>query len=284
MVGDKFGDVYSLPLIPALTKKQPEDLSKDEIPVETSLKEVIPREPAANHLTVHSKRNLKALENQKKLGRKVVEKTEPLFEHNLLLGHVSMLTDLCLLTIEGRKYIITADRDEHIRISRGIPQSHIIEGYCFGHTEFVSRICAPATSNTASLLISGGGGDELFAWDLPSGTMIQKTNLKIHVEKVMSEIESRGEPDEAGKIVVSGIYHVSYNDTDGQSFAVTCEGYVFIVSYWKLTANVTQCSRDLLLFLERRRKDVVTHPDSETRWQPSGPNVLQLALLPHCLH
>lgn len=54
------------------------------------------------------------------------------FEHKLLLGHVSMLTDIALVVLNGRNYIITADRDEHIRISRGIPQSHIIEGFCLG--------------------------------------------------------------------------------------------------------------------------------------------------------
>jgi len=48
----------------------------------------------------------------------------------LVLGHTSLLTSFTLS--EDERYIITADRDEHIRIS-WYPQSYCIEGYCLGH-------------------------------------------------------------------------------------------------------------------------------------------------------
>ncbi|CAH1762077.1 8658_t:CDS:2 [Entrophospora sp. SA101] len=56
---------------------------------------------------------------------------------DLLLGHVSMVTDMILTP--NNKFIITADRDEHIRVSR-FPKGHNIESYCLGHTQFLSKL------------------------------------------------------------------------------------------------------------------------------------------------
>jgi len=52
----------------------------------------------------------------------------------LLLGHASLLTAMALTQDEN--YIITADRDEHIRVSH-YPDGHSIERFCLGHTKCV---------------------------------------------------------------------------------------------------------------------------------------------------
>ena len=54
----------------------------------------------------------------------------------LILGHTSLLTTF-LLTLD-EKYIITADRDEHIRVS-WYPQGYNIEMYCLGHQKCVAK-------------------------------------------------------------------------------------------------------------------------------------------------
>ncbi|KAK3310570.1 uncharacterized protein B0T15DRAFT_42422 [Chaetomium strumarium] len=204
---DKFGDVYALPLIPApsfssssstaTTTTTPQPLSRSATPA-------LPPKPQANELTVHTKRNLRALENQKiSLNRKAQQQqqqqesqqTQPQFEHTLLLGHVSMLTAICVGTERvaadrEREYIITADRDEHIRVSRGMPQAHVIEGFCLGHEEFVSRLCV-GPGGRREILVSGGGDDDLFVWDWAKGRLLGRAGVLEHVKGVIGESVSK---------------------------------------------------------------------------------------------
>nr|POF25983.1 trna (guanine-n(7)-)-methyltransferase non-catalytic subunit trm82 [Quercus suber] len=211
LCGDKFGDVYSLPLFGQADDREHvlNSTHSNEVLVETAFK------PQATNLTVHTKRNRKALEAQMKQKNRTPKSKEPLkFEHELLLGHVSMLTDLAFVTHtvneKRRRYIITADRDEHIRFSRAPPQAHIIEGYCLGHTEFVSKICP--VPNT-ELLVSGGGDDWLGVWHWPSFSLRRKLNLK----DVIGQFTSK-------PVAISGIWAVS-EATDGgdTTILVACE-------------------------------------------------------------
>jgi tRNA (guanine-N(7)-)-methyltransferase subunit TRM82 len=173
LCGDKFGDVYSLPLIPSENLEDPRRSSIQPKPFQ----------PAASTLTVHTKRNLQSLKQQLEQSAKPTEeKLAPAFEHKLLLGHVSILTDLAFVSLASdsspnsvKGYILSADRDEHIRVSRGPPQAHIIETYCLGHTSFISRICVPSLQ--PRLLISGGGDNYLLVWDWREGRVLQTVSL-----------------------------------------------------------------------------------------------------------
>lgn len=220
ITADKFGDVYSLPLLipDRIGDAQPISGTRDPRNGEGR-----PFTPAASDLTVHSQRNLKALQNQKKQTNTPSEKSGPTFEHELLLGHVSMLTDVALTSLGGRNYIITADRDEHIRISRGIPQAHIVEGFCLGHTEFVSRLCIPVMK--PEILISGGGDGELYVWQWATGDIISKSDLRGPMEVARSAFN--GQPKDEGlhetKIAVSGITHIGLISEEN-AVVVICEG------------------------------------------------------------
>ncbi|KAK1055549.1 tRNA (guanine-N(7)-)-methyltransferase non-catalytic subunit trm82 [Friedmanniomyces endolithicus] len=217
--GDKFGDVYSLPLLPeAALEPGAEPAVATQTTPEVEGKQAF--KPSATNLTVHTQRNRKSLEAQ--MAQKAFSaKKEPVkFERKVLLGHVSMLTDVVHATrsIDGteRGYIITADRDEHIRISRGPPQSHIIEGYCLGHKEFVSKLCiVPGTD----LLVSGGGESELYVWDWAALTLkrtisLSDAALSIRVTGVNGLLQpdsndSVRNPSNAKKeIAVSGLWMV----------------------------------------------------------------------------
>jgi tRNA (guanine-N(7)-)-methyltransferase subunit TRM82 len=201
LCADKFGDVYSLPLHPS-ADYQPPEAPAVEPEQETFV-------PAATVLTVHSGRNRKTLEDQLKQLSKGPAPPKDLmkFEHQLLLGHVSMLTDIVNAQVGARSYIITADRDEHIRVSRGVPQAHIIEGFCFGHGAFISKLCM----TQSGLLVSGGGDAELLVWDWQNYKLVEKLPIR---EVALNHLKSRPElglaiEDESFKVAVSGIWDVS---------------------------------------------------------------------------
>lgn len=248
LCADKFGDVYALPLL-GCSYQEPFTAENDAIQGSIHNENAPePFAPAANSLTVHTRRNHEAL-RQQKLVKTTVKKKSPQFEMQLLLGHVSLLTDLVCVSltnktsdkIRRRNYILTSDRDEHIRISRGMPQAHIIEGYCLGHTEFVSKLCVPHWC--PELLISGGGDDYLLAWDWLSGEISKKIDLKGPMDEFRRQLSpqygsvcasldtdkvSKSDEIPEQQIAVSGIWAIGrYNaEIEGSSgdLVVACEG------------------------------------------------------------
>ncbi|KAM4054859.1 tRNA (guanine-N(7)-)-methyltransferase non-catalytic subunit trm82 [Hirsutella rhossiliensis] len=227
---DKFGDVYTLPLLPA-----PQSPSSAALRSSTPNPLAKPAALAANTLVVHSKRNLEALRHQKKQlelrGEKAADavKEGPSFELTLLLGHVSMLTSLALGESEGCRYILSSDRDEHIRVSRYIPQAHVIEGFCLGHKEFVSELVIPPSRG--EVLVSGGGDEELFVWDWKAGKLLSKTSVVSVAQKIAPE---------TAKVAVSGLHSLLYPSESGSLTYILaiCEGIKAIFS-WQLTDHNT---------------------------------------------
>ncbi|EPE29584.1 WD40 repeat-like protein [Glarea lozoyensis ATCC 20868] len=234
---DKFGDVYSLPLIPSLDQD-----AQSATPIAER-----PFKPSANEKTIHSQRNRIALENQKRHHNSAPKNQLPTFEHTLLLGHVSLLIDLKLATLEGKTYIITSDRDEHIRISRGIPQAHVIESFCLGHREFVSRLCIPTTR--PGILVSGGGDDEIYVWKWKNAELLCKADLKTHVNEIVSESAKEK------KIAVSGIYHTNHEGVD--FVLVTVEAIPGIFVFKLIDTTLTHVQN---IFLRGNALGVVTTP------------------------
>ncbi len=218
LCGDKSGDVYALPLI---VQSQDFDATvKGGLDEHKSLSK--PFISAATPLTVHTQRNLEALRNQQRSTNQIPKKKTLEFSHRLLLGHVSLLTDLASATlvdrtsalIRERNYVLTSDRDEHIRVSRGIPQTHIIEGYCFGHTEFVSKLCIPNWDQ--EILISGGGDDFILIWDWLSGTVRQRVDLRHPIDCFRRSLASRNRTTNLNGISLNNDDHPPDRD-DGQS-------------------------------------------------------------------
>ena len=233
LCADKFGDVYSLPLLGhSFAIDNSVDATSNTLDGKPS-NATGQMVPAASVLTVHTRKNQEALRNQLKITNCAAKKRTYDFERHLLLGHVSLLTDLAYVSMdihpaftEGpRSYILTSDRDEHIRISRGMPQAHIIEGYCLGHTEFVSKINVPYWR--PDLLISGGGDECLIIWDWLTGKALQKVDLALPYHlwhdsgEANHDMVTGGRSRVGDKIAVSGVWvmrsqHTIEDESEGE--------------------------------------------------------------------
>ena len=253
LCADKFGDVYSLPLLPSPDYQAPEAPAAE--PVEET-----EWTPSATVLTVHSGRNRKTLEDQLKQKKKgpAPPKDDMKFEHQLLLGHVSMLTDIINAKVDTRSYVVTADRDEHIRVSRGIPQAHIIEGFCFGHEAFISTLCLAQSGR----LVSGGGDADLYVWDWQNFKLLEKLPL---LGVVQEHLKSRSDvsAEDVSKVAVSGIWSVPHQD----EILVACEGIPALFSF-KVGATTNTgtdvTAFDAALALKGNALDVAFLPISPT--------------------
>ncbi|XP_031521637.1 tRNA (guanine-N(7)-)-methyltransferase non-catalytic subunit WDR4 isoform X4 [Papio anubis] len=91
---------------------------------------------------------------------------------HLELGHLSMLLDVAVSPDD--RFILTADRDEKIRVSWAAAP-HSIESFCLGHTEFVSRISVVPTQ--PGLLLSSSGDGTLRLWEYRSGRQLHCCHL-----------------------------------------------------------------------------------------------------------
>jgi tRNA (guanine-N(7)-)-methyltransferase subunit TRM82 len=203
LVGDKFGDVYLLPLEP----------DPDWTPAKTETYPETPRAPSATELTVHTKGNLEALKQQRKLKVQQPRKEGIQFESKLLLGHVSLLTDVAITEVpvdfRSRQYVLTADRDEHIRVSRGVTQAHVIENYCLGHREFVSKLCIVPWN--ADLLVAGSGEPALKVYHWRTGKLLDSENFEGAVrEDVMSCFDPNDNERSVENLAISNIWPVHY--------------------------------------------------------------------------
>ena len=208
LCADKFGDVYALPLLDQTYETTASNGKGENENASKGTGEASePFIPSATSLTVHTKRNRDALRQQQRMAKKTPQKKPMNFEHQLILGHVSLLTDIACASLETptgklREYILSADRDEHIRISRGIPQAYMIEGYCLGHTRFVSKLCL--LPHNPQLMVSGGGDDYLLLWDWPSGQVKQRMDLRNPVSVFKKRHMTSGQATRDGETFNSG--------------------------------------------------------------------------------
>jgi tRNA (guanine-N(7)-)-methyltransferase subunit TRM82 len=253
LCADKFGDVFGLPFFPPASDSEsteqttgPSEVATDNFKMDIDDRTFESEEQKQRYIEkqkAHVAREKAAAERRKRLQ---VEYNIP-FAHDFILGHVSML--LCLSTVtlpadhpeaagKEKTWVLTGDRDEHIRVTR-YPQSYVIDGFCLGHTQFVKTMLTPSWNLTS--LISGGGDEFLLVWNWRQGKVLQKVDLvapvqgalgaetKIFVPKTGDKHEAEQVDDSVFKIAVRGLWEVPA--VNGVLVAVESVPALFLFSY-----------------------------------------------------
>ncbi|KAI8888112.1 WD40 repeat-like protein [Backusella circina FSU 941] len=127
-----------------------------------------------------------------------------------IVGHVSMVTDMVLTSDE--KYVVTADRDEHIRVSR-YPNGYNIESFCLGHTDVVT--CISQLPWNEDILVSASGDVTVRLWHFVKGIQSQKIDLRDMIEAYKPAAADANSVD----AIISGLEFDEKNKTLFVSFA-----------------------------------------------------------------
>nr|XP_020462300.1 tRNA (guanine-N(7)-)-methyltransferase non-catalytic subunit WDR4 [Monopterus albus] len=114
---------------------------------------------------------------------------EPQREGEQKMGHLSLL--LAITMSLDDKYIITADRDEKIRVSH-LRCPYNIQSFCLGHQQFVSALLVP--SGHPHCLLSGSGDGTVKLWEYESGRRLQSWDLRELEEMPSSEADKEKKP------------------------------------------------------------------------------------------
>lgn len=133
---------------------------------------------------------------------------EPQQDGELKMGHLSMV--LAVTMSPNDKYVITADRDEKIRVSH-LRSPYNIQSFCLGHQEFVSALLVP--SGHPHWLLSGSGDGTVKLWEYESGRRLQSWDLEELEETPSSEDDKEKKPT---------VCRIS-SSPDGRHVAVQCE-------------------------------------------------------------
>ncbi|OQR99951.1 hypothetical protein ACHHYP_03775 [Achlya hypogyna] len=91
-------------------------------------------------------------------------------EKSLLQHTTSIITDVAI----SGKYLLTADRDEKVRISH-FPATSLVQNYCLGHRQCVRKIASSIV--TPTLFVSVGLDDALNLWDIDTGALVHSYDL-----------------------------------------------------------------------------------------------------------
>lgn len=96
----------------------------------------------------------------------------------LLLGHVSMLFDMCVAQAGENSFVITCDRDEHIRVTH-YPNTYDIESYMLKHTSYVSQLALQGDT-----VFSAGGDGRIIRWKWPTQEVVEEFDIRALAEQV----------------------------------------------------------------------------------------------------
>uniref|UniRef100_A0A5S6QMI0 tRNA (guanine-N(7)-)-methyltransferase non-catalytic subunit n=1 Tax=Trichuris muris TaxID=70415 RepID=A0A5S6QMI0_TRIMR len=102
-----------------------------------------------------------------------------------LLGHYSMLLDM--VVSKDKRYLVTADRDNKIRVSH-YPNAYNIQSFCLGHTDYVRSLAWMQDNNGNDFLASSSGDETVRIWDIVQGSCLHVIQLRPILERLKPDV------------------------------------------------------------------------------------------------
>ncbi|XP_070694256.1 tRNA (guanine-N(7)-)-methyltransferase non-catalytic subunit wdr4 [Pempheris klunzingeri] len=214
---------------------------------------------------------------------------EPQREGELRMGHLSML--LSITTSPDNKYIITADRDEKIRVSH-LRSPYNIQSFCLGHQQFVSALLVP--SGHPRWLLSGSGDGTVKLWEYESGRKLQSWDLTELGETPSSEADKQKKTTVCRIISSPDAHHIAVQCervSTVQFFSLDQEGGERLVANSRL--SLPHCPLDMTFDPEGRLwvlmdssnapLQIYTHTPDSWKCEPESPELSRVteAFKPH---
>eukprot|EP00750_Incisomonas_marina_P003159 INCI12866.4.p1 GENE.INCI12866.4~~INCI12866.4.p1 ORF type:complete len:458 (-),score=78.92 INCI12866.4:350-1723(-) len=161
-----------------------------------------------------------------------------------LLGHTaSLITGLAFGGPSAAPLLLSADRDEKVRVSR-FPTTFEVEGYCLGHGKFVSELTTGAfpegvatgdATGTRFLTITGCGDGKIRLYDVPSCRLLATVDVANDESCPITSVSYCAKTGlvvstiEGGRCVFVHRLHISNSDGDSALLDVDVEGLVPLV-------------------------------------------------------
>ncbi|KAJ7320607.1 hypothetical protein JRQ81_020118 [Phrynocephalus forsythii] len=186
------------------------------------------------------------------------------------LGHLSLLLDVVLTPDD--QYILTADRDEKIRVSL-TKAPHNILSFCLGHREFVSRIFV--IPNYPDLLLSASGDGTLRLWEYKTGKEVYcchlssldiceatKNNMKCTVTKIAYYSEGS-----CIAVLYDCVPTVSIFQLDASARKLSCKQHISLNHKgWDVAFETTG---GLWVLQENMQTPLLFYHPTDGQWQPA---------------
>ena len=178
----------------------------------------------------------------------------------LLLGHTaSILTGMQITPSSsgGKKFILTADRDEKVRVSC-FPETYNIHGYLLGHTAFISAMDAVSggSNSPRSLCVTGSGDGTVRLWDYQTCKEVGMVPVVLQPFCNDGDVESK-ENDYAELKDEKGFYRevnedesVEFDGRDDYSDDEEYDGLIAVPNSVAMSSNYIAVARDGILSID----------------------------------
>ncbi|CEG44517.1 WD repeat protein WDR4 [Plasmopara halstedii] len=167
-----------------------------------------------------------------------------------LLGHTtSMVTHMAVN--HDSTLLLTADRDEKIRISR-FPNTSIIESYCLGHVASLTKIAC--STLTPELVVSSSMDNTIKLWKIKTGELIASKVLLPGLEVSVKPL------DDAGHRAAKSLINVSLTICPKTNIVAVLVDSQLVLFFEIVIANGAYTLRELVILDEGVQSLVVNEP------------------------